>query len=187
MILPKGTMPIAKAPRAQQVCPPRPASHKDDRSTAKYLSHFSKPVLIQYILKTQFGLRCGIIHRMLEVLAFDHALREQTAIARRMERLLKSLHRAKAIERRDGWIHFTGYGSRRYSAIRKQWITYESLSRSHRRLQIDIDIFLRTHLEQGPGASQPEDLPLRSGATGQGEAEELQRPTAASLPVSKGD
>ena len=40
------------------------------------------------------------------------------------------------------------------------------------------------NLKQGPGASQPEDMPLRSGADGQGEAVEIQRPTAASLPVS---
>ena len=39
-------------------------------------------------------------------------------------------------------------------------------------------------LEQGTGASMPEDLPLRSGADGQGGAAEIQRPTAASLPVS---
>jgi len=39
-------------------------------------------------------------------------------------------------------------------------------------------------LEQETHKSQPDDLPLRSGAIGAGEAVEIQRPTAAPLPVS---
>lgn len=39
-------------------------------------------------------------------------------------------------------------------------------------------------LEQGTRQSQPDDLPLRSGAISAGEAADIQRPTAALLPVS---
>jgi hypothetical protein len=39
-------------------------------------------------------------------------------------------------------------------------------------------------LEQGTHKSQPDDLPLRSGAIGAGGAVDIQRTTAAPLPVS---
>ena len=39
-------------------------------------------------------------------------------------------------------------------------------------------------LEQETHKSHPVDLPLRSGVIGAGEAVEIQRPTAASLPFS---
>lgn len=108
------------------------------RMLMRMVGRFSKPALVQYIATRERAWPWHIDHGLLQAIALSQALRTQHALTLRMRRLLARLEKAKAIERKNGWLHFVGVIGRRRLAARRDWIQFESLSRSYERNEQQI-------------------------------------------------